>query len=153
MVNRFPENPIKLLIKANIISASIQFSNSDGKHCEFFGFSRQNWLKFNKVEWIQVKFSIRINTSHVCDYPYQSCQPNVWLSSLIELVEVLFILEKPNFCPEVQAIFYAKYEKCVNSIYVCQEKIFVSRKYLSQENFIAKKISAKKDFTQTKPLS
>ena len=59
-------------------------------------------------------------------------------------MEVLFILEKPNFCPEVQAIFYAKYEKCVNSIYVCQEKIFVSRKYLSQGNFSAKKNSVQR---------
>ena len=59
-------------------------------------------------------------------------------------MEVLFILEKPNFCPEVQAIFYANYEKCVNSINVCQEKIFVSRKYLSQENFSAKKNSVQR---------
>ena len=78
---------------------------------------------------------------------------------LCQLVEVLFHIKKNNFCPEVPVIFMPSMKIMYSSysIYVCQEKIFVSRKYLSQENqekiSVQKKFSAKKDFTKTKPIS
>ena len=57
------------------------------------------------------------NASPVRDYPYQSCQPNVCLSLLMLLRisgSVISYYKKTIFArPEVQAIFYAKYEKYV----------------------------------------
>ena len=57
------------------------------------------------------------NASPVRDYPYQSCQPNVCLSSLMPLRSsgsvISYYKKKKKNCPEVQAIFYAKYEKYV----------------------------------------
>ena len=71
---------------------------------------------WSSTKWNEYKSNFQLRLTQARDYPYQNCQPNVCLSSLMPLRisgSVISYYKKSSFCPEVQVIFYAKYEKYV----------------------------------------